>query len=105
MTLNRGDLDTLSPTQRQRLAEALLDARHGPAARPVSAGQRALWNIHQLHPDQSTYHVSLAFRALRPLDRPALSGAFTALVARHPALRTTYALHGDAVVQHVAPPG
>ncbi|MGC1375083.1 MAG: condensation domain-containing protein, partial [Anaerolineales bacterium] len=70
---------------------------------PLSHGQRALWFIHQMAPDSAAYNVFGAARIHQQLDVPALQQAFQALIARHPALRTTFYLQGDEPAQRVAP--
>ncbi|MCP4663471.1 MAG: amino acid adenylation domain-containing protein, partial [bacterium] len=57
---------------------------------PLSRGQRALWFLEQLHPGTTAYLLSGALRLRGTLDAAALRGALERLVARHPALRTTF---------------
>ncbi len=61
-----------------------------PGIYPVSYGQRALWFLDRLAPATSAYHLSGAAHVSGALDREALSRAVLGLVARHPALRTTF---------------
>ncbi|QRK05626.1 amino acid adenylation domain-containing protein [Archangium violaceum] len=68
---------------------------------PLSGGQQALWFLHQLAPSSSAYHVPVAVRIRSALDVPALRRCFEMLVARHPALRTTFAMTPSGPVQHV----
>jgi amino acid adenylation domain-containing protein len=64
---------------------------------PLSHGQRALWFQHQISPD-SIYNPTFAVRSRSALDSEALRAVFRALVQRHPALRTTFAVrHGQPV--------
>ncbi|WP_448203898.1 amino acid adenylation domain-containing protein [Azospirillum sp. sgz302134] len=72
---------------------------------PLSYGQRALWFLWALAPDSSAYNLSL------PLHLPAGSAeaewreACTALVRRHPMLRTVFPRRGNDAVQEVRPAG
>ncbi len=70
---------------------------------PASAGQRALWFLDQLAPDNAAYHVTHAARIVGQLDVPALCRAFEALIARHAALRTTFGATDGAPVQRIGP--
>ena len=72
---------------------------------PLSYGQRALWFLDRLSPDNPAYGIAGAARALEGLDGAALRRAAAALVARHPALRTTFHPGLDGPVQRVSPEG
>ncbi|MBN8226734.1 amino acid adenylation domain-containing protein [Corallococcus macrosporus] len=86
------------PSQQASSAVAVTSAT-GDA--PLSGGQQALWFMHQLAPDSAAYHVPVAVRVRAGLDANALKGAFEALVARHPALRTTFVMAATGPVQRV----
>lgn len=78
----------------------------GPAgceAFPASFGQSRLWLIHRSEPDTSAYHLVALWRLRGHLDRNALGRALTALVSRHPPLRTSFMLDEGRVVQIVHP--
>jgi amino acid adenylation domain-containing protein len=80
----------------------------GPARSPgfpLSYGQRALWFLDRLSPGNPAYGIAGAARARRGLDGAALRRAAAALVARHPALRTTFHPGLDGPVQRVSPEG
>ncbi|HEY0604991.1 MAG TPA: condensation domain-containing protein, partial [Herpetosiphonaceae bacterium] len=66
-----------------------------PAA--LSSGQRALWFLHRLAPASSAYNIAGAVRTSEPVDAAALVQALQQLVARHPALHTTFALRATAL--------
>ena len=72
-----------------------------PGGSELSPGQRAMWFLHQVDPDSSAYHLGGAAEVIGALDPDALHGALRALVARHPALRTTFPAVGDGPVQRV----
>lgn len=74
-------------------------------ARPLSAGQEALWLAHQLDPDSSAYNVVLAVRLRGALRVDVLQEALTALVARHDLLRSRFPGTDDGPVRHLDPPG
>jgi amino acid adenylation domain-containing protein len=77
--------------------------RDGPA--PVSFAQEALWFLDQLDPGRPTFNVSAGVRVSGPLDLPALERAFAEIVARHEALRTTFATADGLPVQVIAQAG
>ncbi|HEY6322453.1 MAG TPA: amino acid adenylation domain-containing protein, partial [Thermoanaerobaculia bacterium] len=79
----------------------------GPAAGrfPLAYNQQALWFIHRLAPRSLAYHLAGAARVESPLDGAALGRALEALVARHPALRTTFSEDGEGPWQQVAEQG
>lgn len=60
-----------------------------PATIPLSAGQRALWFLHNLAPDHSAYNIARAVR-MRGVVPRALSEALRALSLRHEALRARF---------------
>ncbi len=57
---------------------------------PLSAGQRALWSLHQLDPRGTAYNMVGAVRIRGALDIDSLRGSAQRLVDRHPSLRTTF---------------
>ncbi|HEX8244890.1 MAG TPA: condensation domain-containing protein, partial [Longimicrobium sp.] len=70
---------------------------------PLSFGQQRLWFLEQLGNVGSTYHMSKRQRLRGELDRAALVRALDALVARHEALRTTFAQVDGVPEQRIAP--
>jgi amino acid adenylation domain-containing protein len=56
----------------------------------VSDGQRALWFLQRMAPGSTAYHVARAVRLTSAVDTAALGRAFSALVARHPALASAF---------------
>jgi amino acid adenylation domain-containing protein len=80
------------------LETALVPVSLSSDEHPLSYGQRALWFLYRLAPDSAAYNLASAVRIQSELDVPALRRAFQALVDRHPALRTTFAVsHGEPV--------
>uniref|UniRef100_UPI0004E266D2 condensation domain-containing protein n=1 Tax=Streptomyces sp. NRRL F-5123 TaxID=1463856 RepID=UPI0004E266D2 len=57
---------------------------------PLSFGQQRLWFLHQFDPEDPSHNAGYAYRLRGALDVPALEAAFTAVVARHEALRTRF---------------
>ncbi len=78
------------------------------ALHPLSKGQRAMWFLARLAPESPAYIVSAAGRVAGEVDRGALALALEILTARHPALRTRFALDpagSGEPVQRVEPRG
>src|SRR5206468_3089700 len=71
---------------------------------PASFAQRRLWLVDRLEPGSAAYNVPAFWRLRGALDAAALGRALSTVVARHEALRTTFAERGDEPVQVVAPP-
>jgi amino acid adenylation domain-containing protein len=72
-------------------------------AMPMSFAQQRLWFLAQMDGVSETYNLPFAFRLRGEVDAPALRAALDRIVARHEALRTTFALIGDTPVQRVEP--
>ena len=66
---------------------------------PATEAQREVWLADRLGEQASlAYNESLTLRLRGALDTPALVTAFDALVARHPALRTTFSSDGSQLL-------
>ncbi|MEK7787263.1 MAG: condensation domain-containing protein, partial [Chloroflexota bacterium] len=93
----------LSAQEKRELLKQLLQekANKSKAVAPLSYGQRALWFLYQLAPDSAAYNVTFAVRVRSEMDIPAMRRAFQALIARHAALHTTYAVQSGEPVQEV----
>jgi amino acid adenylation domain-containing protein len=72
-----------------------------PYTGALSHGQQALWFLHRLAPDSGAYNIAGAARIASRLDVAAFERALQALVARHPALRTTFAVNEGQPTQRV----
>src|SRR5947209_3754735 len=68
---------------------------------PLSFAQQRLWFLDQLEPDSAAYHIPAAVRMTGRLDLRALEQSLGAIVRRHEALRTTFALSDGEPVQVV----
>ncbi|HEY0601258.1 MAG TPA: condensation domain-containing protein, partial [Herpetosiphonaceae bacterium] len=82
-----------------------LTAQPRPAEVPLSFAQQRLWLLDRIAPDSAGYNISAAVRLHGPLDEAALSASFTALIARHEVLRTTFVTtHGGQSQQIIGRP-
>ncbi|HEV7516669.1 MAG TPA: amino acid adenylation domain-containing protein, partial [Thermoanaerobaculia bacterium] len=70
----------------------------------LSFAQERLWFLDQLEPDSAAYNLPFAVGLDGRLDRPAFAAAWSEIVRRHEALRTTFAMGAEGPVQVVAPP-
>ncbi|HEX6287630.1 MAG TPA: condensation domain-containing protein, partial [Herpetosiphonaceae bacterium] len=70
---------------------------------PASFAQERLWITEQLNPEHSAYTLPFVLRLEGPLDAAALNRSIQTVVARHEALRTTFVLLDDELLQTVAP--
>ncbi len=108
------DVASLSPARRALFVELarrrgfapprLQRAPPGRTRFPLTRAQRPIWLAQRLDPGSALYHEVSAIRLVGPLDPRSLERALAALVERHPALRTTFALEGDTPVQIVNAP-
>jgi amino acid adenylation domain-containing protein len=75
--------------------------RDGPC--PTSFAQQRMWFFDQLKPGNPFYNIPAALRLTGPLDQAVLECSINQIIARHEALRTTFAATGDGPVQIVSP--
>ncbi len=73
-------------------------------ALPLSFAQQRLWFIDQLQPDTPLYNLPVVLRVEGPLEPAVLQRSLSEVVRRHEAVRTVFALQGDAPVQVIQPP-
>ncbi|POY33488.1 non-ribosomal peptide synthetase [Mycobacterium kansasii] len=99
------DIAGLSAQEKRALLSRLLMERAAASAsaHPLSYGQRSLWFLYQLAPDNPAYTLTYAGRVSGDLDVAALERAAQALVERHAILRTTFAVRDGQPVQLVHP--
>ena len=76
---------------------------HPAEGAPLSFSQQRLWFLEQLGGLGSTYHIHGRLRLRGALDREALARALDRLVARHEALRTTFAVANGEPEQRIGP--
>jgi amino acid adenylation domain-containing protein len=67
----------------------------------LAHGQRGLWFLYKLAPESAAYNIPFTARIRSNLNVPALQRAFSALIVRHPTLRTTFGQQGDEPFQEV----
>ncbi len=94
----------LSAQEKRALLTKLLQEKSQqaePQSYPLSYGQQALWFIDQSLPGSAAYNLALPVRIYSQLNSAALQAALQAIVNRHPALRTTFAVHDGEVIQKV----
>ncbi len=89
-TASRAELPAIAPVARG-------------ADLPLSFAQQRLWFIERLGGAGAAYHINLRQRLRGELDRDALRRALDRIVARHEALRTTFAEVDGEPVQRIAP--
>jgi amino acid adenylation domain-containing protein len=75
----------------------------GEVVAPSSFSQRRLWILDRLYGQRASYIVSCPYRVSGPLDIARLQQSLDAIVHRHEALRTSFRLEGDDVVQVIRP--
>ncbi|WP_058303562.1 non-ribosomal peptide synthetase [Gorillibacterium timonense] len=75
-----------------------------PDCYPVSSAQLRMYILEQFSEGAANYNVPEVRRIRGPLDRTKFEQAWTRLIHRHEALRTSFDLFGDEVVQRVHPP-
>ncbi len=70
---------------------------------PLSFAQERLWVLEQLEPGSSFYNYATAVRFEGPLQVAVLEQSINAIVCRHEALRTVFAVEDGEPVQRVLP--
>src|SRR5215212_5895560 len=104
----RASQAALTPARREQLSEckaeiiALLAEQNTKYSFPSFAQQR-LWLLQQLEPEDTSYNIHRAIRVRGILDVGALRKALGAIVARHEALRTTFAVVDGSPLQVISP--
>jgi amino acid adenylation domain-containing protein len=77
-------------TQAPRV-EPLAEISEGDAALPLTVGQRALWYLHNVDPENCAYHIARALR-MHGLDVDRWVACVHRIVARHAALRSVFSV-------------
>ncbi|WP_030677332.1 non-ribosomal peptide synthase/polyketide synthase [Streptomyces sp. NRRL B-1347] len=85
-------------------APAVIPAVGPGTAPPLSYAQQRLWFLDRFEPGSTEYTTVSALRLRGALDEAALRTALDGLVARHEALRTTFAEQDGEARQIVGPP-
>lgn len=68
---------------------------------PLSFAQKRLYALHQLAADSTGYHMPACLELSGRLNRNRLQEAFSALLQRHEALRTSFVLRNGEPMQHI----
>jgi non-ribosomal peptide synthase protein (TIGR01720 family) len=83
------------------LVELLEQFARSAGSYPLSYSQKSLWSLHQLQPRSAAYNVTYAAALVDDLVVEDLARCVDCLVARHPILRTRYAVEDGQPVQQV----
>jgi amino acid adenylation domain-containing protein len=93
----RGSKEALNATllnqikqHKTEIIQLLRGGFHPSKTYPLTHGQQGLWFLYKLAPKSAAYNVAFTARICSNLNIPALQRAFSALVLRHPTLRTTF---------------
>ncbi|MEU2246719.1 amino acid adenylation domain-containing protein [Streptomyces sp. NPDC019224] len=70
----------------------------------LTHGQKRLWFLHQMDPDDASYNIPLVLRLTGELSQPSLRSAFDRVVARHEALRSRFPAEDGNPVAWVTEP-
>jgi amino acid adenylation domain-containing protein len=70
---------------------------------PLSFAQQRLWFLDQLAPGMVMYNIATPLRLTGTLNLAALYRSLCAIIQRHEALRTTFALMGSRPIQIIVP--
>nr|AHZ46177.1 NRPS [uncultured bacterium 14-4D] len=92
----------LAREQRAALERSRITPRVGSGDPPTSFAQQRLWILGQLEATSAAYNLIWSMRLIGELDIRALRQSLVALVSRHEALRTTFALRDGEPVQVIA---
>ncbi len=96
-------LDRLRDKRKELLPDRI-PPRPMSAGSPLSFSQQSLWFLARLRPGDASYNVAAAVEMRGAVQVAALESAFRQVVARHEALRTTFAA-GDVPRQGAHPAG
>lgn len=97
--------DEVRELLRDHKAALLTEIERGGADAPASSGQQQLWLIDQVEGGGHAYNATAVLRVHGPLDDAALDAAFTGLVARNEAFRTSLVERDGELRQRVRPAG
>ncbi|WP_233476482.1 non-ribosomal peptide synthetase/type I polyketide synthase [Paenibacillus sonchi] len=96
--------ELLPVIQRQAPGQAVAIPKAPEAAcYPVSSQQKRLYALQQFDEDSTAYNIPGAFVLHGKLDRERVQAACDGLIRRHEALRTSFELSGQALVQKIDP--
>src|SRR5215510_2733692 len=84
-------------------AERIPRRKEGGLA-PLSFAQQRLWFFDQFEPNNPAYNLVSAVLLQGKLDTLALERSFSEIIRRHEALRTTFDVRDNELVQIITPP-
>ncbi|QBG56334.1 non-ribosomal peptide synthetase [Bacillus amyloliquefaciens] len=87
--------------QRKRGEYADIKPAEAKELYPLSFAQKRLYALHQLAADSTGYHMPACLELSGRLNRDRLHEAFSALLQRHEALRTSFVLQNGEPMQHI----
>ncbi|HEY6351239.1 MAG TPA: amino acid adenylation domain-containing protein, partial [Candidatus Angelobacter sp.] len=96
------DFARVVESARQSWLPAITHAERGQRL-PLSFAQRGLWFLAQMEGGSEAYHISFGVRLRGELNVAALKQALDRIVARHEALRTTFAMVDGEPEQRIVP--
>ncbi len=82
--------------------QGLIPKRPDSSVAPMSLQQQRLWYMEQITPGLALYHLPAAFRFKGKLNLPVLRECWSAIFARHSALRTCFDIQDGYPVQKIA---
>lgn len=96
-------LSVLTVDQKRRLASRMIGrkARAQRSLYAASYGQKALWYLQQLAPENAAYNINTTIRIDSAVAMPALADALNHLIARHESLRTSFVLEDGELVRKI----
>src|SRR5579859_3556307 len=110
-------IENLSPEKQEQLLRMLQAKEESVAhismyrlardtnAFPASFAQQRLWFLDQLQPETPYYNICRAFLLSGPLRIDLLEQSLNAIVCRHEALRTIFAMQNGQLMQIITPIG
>ena len=84
--------------------DAAIEVCAEPGPRPLAFAQERLWFLDRLNPGSAFYNLPLAYALSGRVDLRLLEHCFSAITARHEALRTRFSLGPDGEPVQIAEP-
>ncbi|MFW5437583.1 amino acid adenylation domain-containing protein [Paenibacillus apiarius] len=93
----------LSRAEKEKLIRQLLQQRAERRDSMASYGQKALWLLQHVNPDNCAYHMQAAWDILSPVDERKLQQTFQSLCETYSSLRTTFVTENGDIKRTVNP--
>jgi amino acid adenylation domain-containing protein len=90
-------------SQNEQSEQSTILHRKNRAFSPLSLAQQRLWFVEQLEPEHSINNVTRTLHLRGHLDQGALEFGIKEIIERHEIMRTTFSVHDDEAMQHIAP--